>query len=592
MPNDANDSDASSVSTTGKLPKLTDDDSTNNYGEWKIESEVLLLGWDLLEYVSGPLSKPPQIPPLRQASTHKGFDEQTGAERIFIVRGNAAEHAEKTKTAKPWMKKNNIALSKIFQAVSGSNQIHLLKGVRYASVAWDILRNHYQPQNSALANSKRGDVQSYRCTPDMDVGEWLTEIRHRYNALYDMAPEALSDHDFATTIINNLPQRNPEWRAFAKGLRQRVSQYKRMKPPQIITSGEVIDDIREELYFTAQDNPDTDTHVFTANSNPDKKSGKRPRPSDASSSSPSKRTRTSNSSSSSSKTCSNPNCGRKGHDFSNCVAQGGGSEGKYRDDWRGPWNLHLPFSQRTKANNVPPRSHPAFGRVIASRASQAAQAAVQANLANFNDQKSSVRAHSHDSTDPGSFTPSITTVDVQDPFYAFNSLTLEDPFVATLPVFTGDLPSTPICLYDSGANRHVFNDSDDFESYHVIQPLTVRGFGDNFSTPAVGRGDVRLRAQHGSRHSTILLTNVLHIPCARSNLISGTQLARHGVVATLTNHTLTLSLNGTPFVDGYVQHGMYHLNAKPIRPTPLLSRIDLNPVDASPNMQRPDFYIA
>jgi hypothetical protein len=265
MSGNSSDSDSSSSThISGKLPKLVDDGTTNNYSEWKIESEILLLGWALLEYVSGARSQPLDIPTLREPTTHKGINEETGIERVIITRSNAKEHKRKKKAAKPWLKKNNAALSKIFQAVSGTKQIHLIKGIRYASTAWETLCAHYQPQNSALANSKRGDIQSYCCSPDMEVGEWLAEIRNRYNTLFDLDPAALSDHDFAITIVNNLPQRASEWRSFAKGFRQRISQYKRMCPPQLITSSEVIDDIHEELYFTTQDNPDADTHIFNA----------------------------------------------------------------------------------------------------------------------------------------------------------------------------------------------------------------------------------------------------------------------------------------------------------------------------------------
>jgi hypothetical protein len=162
----------------------------------------------------------------------------------------------------------------------------------------------------------------------MDVGEWLTKIKHRYNLLLDMDPTALLDRDFAHTIVNNLPQRSPEWRAYAKGFRQCFSQYKHMRPPQPITSREVIDDIHKELYFSTQDNPNTDTHVFAANSN-NKKSGKHPHPADtSSSSSPSKRTCTSLSSSTST-TCMNAHCGHTGHDISGCFAYGGSNQGNY-----------------------------------------------------------------------------------------------------------------------------------------------------------------------------------------------------------------------------------------------------------------------
>jgi hypothetical protein len=313
------------VSTAGKLPKLLDDNITNNYGKWKIESEVELLRWDLLDYVTGPLSQPPDIPPPHKASTKRGFETETGSvERVFIIRSNLEERIKKIKAAKPWMKKNNVALSKIFKAVSGSNSIHLIKGVRHASTAWEILRKHYQPQNSALANSKRGNMQSYICMTDMDVGEWLTEIKRRYNVLFNIDPDALSDHDFALNIINNLPQCSPEWWAFAKGLRQRFSHYKHMTPPQPITLHEVIDDIQEELYFDAEDHPDASTHVFATQST-DKKSGKHSRQPDTSSSDPApKRACTSTSSPSSSKHCSNINCGCNSHEISGCFTIGGG----------------------------------------------------------------------------------------------------------------------------------------------------------------------------------------------------------------------------------------------------------------------------
>jgi hypothetical protein len=585
--NSSNSDSSLSTHISRKLPKLVDNGTTNNYGEWKIELEILLLGWALLEHISGTRSQPPNIPPLREPMTHKGINEETGIEQVIITRSNAKEHKRKKRAAKPWLKKNNAALSKIFQAVLGTKQIHLIKGIQYASAVWEVLCTHYQPQNSTLANSKRGNIQSYRCTPDMDVGKWLAKIRNRYNALFDLDPNTLSDHDFAITIVNNLPQQASEWRSFAKGLQQRISQYKHMCPPQIITSSKVI--ICEELYFTAQDNPDADMHVFNA----DKEARKQPRKSDTPTSSPSKRARNTQSSSSS-KTYANPNCSHKGHNISGCFAQGGGSEGNYCDDLRGPWNLHLPFSQCTKENNVPPHTHPAFPRVIASRATQATNAAVQANLATQYDNKPSTSSVQNDSTFPNALHPSMNLAHMDGPFFAFNSECIDEPIVATLPIFSGDLPKSPACLYDSSTNRHVFNNSNDFESYQTIQPLTVQGFGNKFFATAVSRGNVRLRAQYRSNSSTLLLTNVLHILCVCSNLISGTELDRHGVISTLGNHSFTLSIHGTPFLNGFVEHSMIHLNAKPIRrsPPPLLLCIDLKPADMSSNANCSGFYTA
>jgi hypothetical protein len=159
------------------------------------------------------------------------------------------------------------------------------------------------------------------------------------------------------------------------------------------------------------------------------------------------------------------------------------------------------------------------------------------------------------------------------------------------------MPSTVLCLYNSGANHHVFNDSADFKLYQTMPPITVRGFGTDFSTTAVGHGSVWLRAKHGAQSSTLLLTNVLHILHVCSNLISSTQLAKHNIIATLCDDGLMLSLHSILFLDGSVQHGMYQLNIKAIRPsltppTSLLSHIDLNSTAVPDHTVDPDFCIA
>lgn len=57
----------------------------------------------------------------------------------------------------------------------------------------------------------------------MDISKWLSEICNQYDTLFDLDPQALFDHDFTVTIVNNLTQRNSEWCSFAKGLWQRIS---------------------------------------------------------------------------------------------------------------------------------------------------------------------------------------------------------------------------------------------------------------------------------------------------------------------------------------------------------------------------------
>jgi hypothetical protein len=75
------------------------------------------------------------------------------------------------------------------------------------------------------------------------------------------------------------------------------------------------------------------------------------------------------------------------------------------------------------------------------------------------------------------------------------------------------------------------------------------------------------------------LNNVLHIPAAWSNLISGIQLDRAGVVSTLGNKLISLSINGKVVLQGAIINDMYRLHVfiVPPKTIPLLNRISSPP---------------
>ena len=155
-----------------------------------------------------------------------------------------------------------------------------------------------------------------------------------------------------------------------------------------------------------------------------------------------------------------------------------------------------------------------------------------------------------------------------------------------------DLPHSDYCHHDLAANCHVFHDKTAFEDYTPIEPLAVKGFSHNLSTVAIGRGTVRLWCTYGGRESSILLTNILHIPAARSNLISGVRLDLAGVTATLGNGSILLSLRGEPVVSGSIHHDMYCLNFKIVRPNkPAHQSNQTFAHIASLDARQPDFYI-
>ena len=128
------------------LPKIIDDGTNNNYGEWETKSYHQLRDWDLLTYIEGSNSQPPIIPPLRHTVAHTGIDDSGHMSTIHIP-GNEDEHDQALKDAGPWMAGNNTALAKIVAAVP-VHQLHLVKRAKYAKQAWESLRSVYPPPHS------------------------------------------------------------------------------------------------------------------------------------------------------------------------------------------------------------------------------------------------------------------------------------------------------------------------------------------------------------------------------------------------------------------------------------------------------------
>jgi hypothetical protein len=204
----------------------------------------------------------------------------------------------------------------------------------FAKGAWESLRSYYEPRNTYQAERIINDIKTYRCTRNMDVAQWLNDMYRLYDSVCALGSKGLfSDRDFTLAVLDNMPIEDSAWRPLILVLRRRVKEYDSHRPsPILISSHEFISDIREEIRFSRDD-------LQT----PEKKAQKRHRRI---------------------KFCTNPHCGvPKGHNFADCVAYGGGSQGKYGPGWKGMWNIHLSAEQRTKANNFPPRWHPAHAEI-------------------------------------------------------------------------------------------------------------------------------------------------------------------------------------------------------------------------------------
>jgi hypothetical protein len=405
----------------------------------------------------------------------------------------------------------------------------------------------------------------------MNISKWLDDMQRLYNSLCDLDPERLSDHDYALTVLDLMPQ-DDSWRDFLSTLRSKVREYNAQALP--VDSSTLTTSIREEYWIKHRDDYQTTSHIFSARHEAQRRSAtKRPRTADliATSTSPTKRPRPTNPDKANLQ-CNNPYCRyRNGHDTNECIAYKGTKEGQYSEWWRGPWNIHLPENQRSKDNNIPPKSHPAYARL----------------------QRASInQSHTSDNSLDRSTTTHIVTLDDDtqvnstlesgQTFHAWSTLLNNENIHMTLPILNNALLRDNSCNYDSGANHHVFHDRSVFEQYENITPLTVKGFGQNLSALAIGRGTVRLESQHSHPKHSILLHNVLHIPAARSNLISGVQLDKAGVISTLGNKCITLSVNNQIIVRGTVTNDMYRLDiniATPTR-TSLESRITPPPLSS------------
>ena len=339
------------------LPKLVDDGTFNDYGTWSIKSHCQLRSCGLWKYIEGPESTPPAVPLLRETERFRGIDASSCMKTVYVA-GNGDEQQQKTQDFDRWMRGNDIALAKIVLSIPDT-RLFLVRHSKFAKQAWESLRSYYESQNNHLVNDIIFKIKVLHCAPDMDVEQWVKDMLRLYSSVCSMDTKGrLSDKDFALTIFGNMPLHDTAWRWLFESLRRRIADYNSHQPSPIpIRSQEIITAILEETWDRNRANARIRAEAAEAETNTRKRH--RREPDAASTSNPSKRRRTL-----SDKFCTNPHCGvPNGHNFAGCVAYGGGSQGKYGPNWKGLWNIHLPAGQRTKANNVPPKWHPAYAKI-------------------------------------------------------------------------------------------------------------------------------------------------------------------------------------------------------------------------------------
>lgn len=110
---------------------------------------------------------------------------------------------------------------------------------------------------------------------------------------------------------------------------------------------------------------------------------------------------------------------------------------------------------------------------------------------------------------------------------------------------------------DSGATIHVCNDKSLYSAYEKAEDGQEVLMGNHNSAKVLGKGNVELQFTSGKK---LTLTNVLHVPEIRKNLVSASLICKSGIKAVFESDKLILSKNGAFVGKGYACDGMFKLS--------------------------------
>lgn len=233
--------------------------------------------------------------------------------------------------------------------------------------------------------------------------------------------------------------------------------------------------------------------------------------------------------------CANTWCKRRGHFKEDCYMYGGGKAGKYPTGWTGPKDLHL---------------HP---NVRAANRSQSGgtQLGSANNATTGFDDLTAAAALSQEGSVVVLGTTAAETGNIRCSNAALENSTL---------------PKESMKFYhDSGANRHIAFERGVFHNYKAIDPVPVNGFDNSLHSNAVGKGDVHFATNYDGITRTVKLTDVLHVPSARLNLVSQGCLERKGISCHSGQGRLVLKTHGVEILRGNLgNNNLFLLDVRPM----------------------------
>jgi hypothetical protein len=113
-------------------------------------------------------------------------------------------------------------------------------------------------------------------------------------------------------------------------------------------------------------------------------------------------------------------------------------------------------------------------------------------------------------------------------------------------------------VVDSGATRHICANRTAFTSYTFVGDDEDQVYLDDSRTAAVnGKGKVILKLTSGK---TLVLSDVLHVPTIRANLISVALLNKVGVKVSFESDKIVMTKNDVFVGKGYCDQGLFILS--------------------------------
>jgi hypothetical protein len=607
-----------------RLEKLVDNGSGgNNYGGCEVKWKAKLSAYKLWKYIADPRPESLNIK-LREDVRTRGIREGTTEEVVFVKKGNREAWEKAQKDNEPWLDGNRQALSAIVEALP-DHKLYLVKDAEYASDAWKAVKEEYKPMNARTIVLTKQELLGTKCPSrnSSDVQKWITYMITQRQALQDADSNAFGDEEFVRHLIMLGPT-GGEWTYMSTDLAKALLSGE--LNGKKLTSQAVINAYKEQMALNnRKDKEESVMNANTSGSRGEKRGydtggGRRnsyqdPKRQHTEYNGPSLHSSQQHESipqyrppsvpqgpNRADLYCSNQFCRRpRGHLKENCFVFGGGKAGQYPTWWMGPWNLHLHPSQRNSAqptSGIPGQQsqtrvyftdyggqghtfdsqqgwypHPGF-------TAPAPQTISMNPNPNYPPPPSAYPAappppppHSAGQYTRDS-TPHVNNVVGPERMFIVNgSYTGDVGLLHDLAksinklALTGD-DQTDDVFWDTGATKGVFHDQDAFKEYQVLNPpIPVNAFGSNLATVAVGIGAVELELFIDDyNQDRFVLTQVLHIPDARCNLVSGIQLDRKGVFTTTSNSKVALYTRGSavPFAVGEIVNDLYKLRVKPV----------------------------